>query len=142
VSDDRWALDRFVQAQARVIEQARAELAAGRKASHWMWFVFPQLKALGRSGTARFYGLESLEEARAYWEHPLLGARLRECVALALQHRERGAHQIFGSPDDLKFCSCLTLFERAAPEEPVFAQALDAFYDGRRDALTLELLAA
>jgi uncharacterized protein (DUF1810 family) len=141
MSPDPFDLDRFVQAQAPVIERVQAELAAGRKASHWMWFVFPQLRSLGRSGTARHYGIASLEEARAYWQHPVLGPRLRHCTALVLAVPGRTAHEIFGSPDDLKFRSCCTLFEAAAPEEPVFAQALQRFYGGERDALTLQALA-
>jgi uncharacterized protein (DUF1810 family) len=106
-----------------------------------MWFMFPQLRSLGRSGTARHYGIASLEEARAYWQHPVLGPRLRHCTALVLAVPGRTAHEIFGSPDDLKFRSCCTLFEAAAPEEPVFAQALQRFYGGERDALTLQALA-
>lgn len=141
MEDDRFALERFVQAQAPVIEQVRAELAAGRKASHWMWFVFPQLSALGRGATARHYGIASLDEARAYWRHGLLGPRLLECVAAVLAVPQRSAHDIFGSPDDLKFRSCLTLFERVAPDEPLFAQALERFYGGERDPLTLQALA-
>lgn len=140
MADDPHDLKRFVDAQAPVLDSVRAELAAGAKRSHWMWFVFPQLEALGRSGTARHFGLASLDEARAYWQHPLLGPRLKECVALALASGERDAHRLFGSPDDLKFRSCLTLFERAAPGEPVFAEALQRFYDGQRDPLTLQAL--
>ncbi|MBL8385040.1 MAG: DUF1810 domain-containing protein [Burkholderiales bacterium] len=131
------SLERFVEAQERVYDAVCAELAAGRKASHWMWFIFPQLRALGRSATAQHYGLADLAEARAYWRHPVLGARLRHCAALLLAVRGRSAHQILGAPDDLKLCSSMTLFEAAAPEEPVFAQVLARYYDGRRDALTL-----
>jgi uncharacterized protein (DUF1810 family) len=135
---DPFGLDRFVQAQAPVIERVHAELAAGRKASHWMWFVFPQLRSLGRSGTARRYGIGSREEALAYWRHPLLSARLQHCTALVLAVPHQSAHEIFGSPDDLKFRSCCTLFEAVAPQAPVFAQALRRFYGGERDPLTLQ----
>jgi uncharacterized protein (DUF1810 family) len=138
--DEPFDLDRFVQAQAPMIERVQGELAAGRKTSHWMWFVFPQLKSLGRSSTARHYGLASLDEARAYWRHPVLGPRLQHCTTLVLAVPGRSAHEIFGSPDDLKFRSCCTLFERAAPEATVFAQALQRFYGGERDPLTLQAL--
>ncbi|MDE2607779.1 MAG: DUF1810 domain-containing protein [Burkholderiales bacterium] len=134
-------LDRFVTAQAGVIEDVRAELRAGRKASHWMWFVFPQLKALGRSATALHYGIASLAEARAYLAHPVLGARLRECCALMLQVPGRGAHEILGSPDDLKFRSCCTLFALAQPQEPLFRQCLERFYGGQEDERTMALCA-
>jgi uncharacterized protein (DUF1810 family) len=137
---DPHNLRRFVEAQEPVYEQVRAELQAGSKASHWMWFVFPQLKGLGRSPTAEYFGIASHDEAVAYWTHPLLGPRLRECTDLVLAVEGRTAHQIFGSPDDVKFRSCLTLFERAAPEEPVFARALDKYFEGERDAATLEFL--
>jgi uncharacterized protein (DUF1810 family) len=133
-------LERFVTAQAPVYAAVCDELADGRKASHWMWFVFPQLRALGRSATAKFFGIESLDEARAYAAHPLLGARLRECAQRVLDVQGRSAHQIFGSPDDLKLCSCMTLFEAAAPVEPVFEQVLERYFDGVRDHATLALL--
>ena len=133
-------LQRFVDAQDAVYPAVCAELASGRKASHWMWFVFPQLAALGRSGTARFYGLSDAAHARAYWRHATLGARLRECSRLVLSVQGRSAHDIFGSPDDLKFRSSLTLFAAAAPEETVFADALAVFYGGEPDRRTLALL--
>jgi uncharacterized protein (DUF1810 family) len=138
---DPFDLRRFVSAQEPLVAQVTAELAAGAKTSHWMWFVFPQLKGLGRSGTALHYGIASLDEARAYAQHPVLGARLRHCCALLMDLRGRSALQIFGSIDALKLRSCLTLFERAAPQEPVFAQVLGKYYDGERDAATLQLLA-
>ena len=118
----------------------RAELAAGAKTSHWMWFVFPQLRALGRSATARHYGIADRAEAAAYAAHPVLGPRLVECTRLVLGVHGKSAHAIFGSPDDLKLCSCLTLFEAVAPAERVFAEALARYYEGRRDERTLELL--
>jgi len=133
-------LERFVDAQASVYAAVLGELGAGRKTSHWMWFVFPQLKALGRSRTALFYGLEDRAEAAAYWGHPLLGPRLLECTRLVLATTGRSAHAIFGSPDDLKLCSCMTLFEAVAPEEPAFRAVLDRFYAGVADVATLEQL--
>lgn len=145
------SLDRFVQAQARVFADVASELAVGRKQTHWMWFIFPQLAALGRSATAQFYGLADLAEARAYLAHPLLGARLRHCVGLIMPHVEKTAHEIFGSPDDMKLRSCLTLFREAAQaqaDRTLFQAALGQFYgaaasgvdaDGA-DPLTLEIL--
>jgi uncharacterized protein (DUF1810 family) len=137
---DPHALQRFIAAQAPVIDAVLAELAAGTKRTHWMWFVFPQLAGLGRSETARFYGLASLAEARAYWQHPLLGPRLRGCCDLLLPQAARGAERVLGPVDALKLRSCLTLFERAAPDEPVFGELLDAFYADARDDATLALL--
>jgi len=139
-SDDPHDLQRFVAAQQAVFQQVLAELAAGAKTSHWMWFIFPQLKGLGRSATARHYGLASLAEAQAYWRHPVLGPRLKTCCVHLLPHRDLTALEIFGPTDALKLCSCLTLFERAAPQEPVFAQLLAQYYAGQRDAATLALL--
>ena len=137
----RYYLDRFVAAQAAVDDQALAELQRGRKASHWMWFVFPQLAGLGRSPTAQFYALGSLDEAQAYFAHPLLGPRLRECTAAANAHTGLTANQLFGSPDDLKFRSSVTLFAHAAPEEPAFREALEIYFSGKGDPATLDLLA-
>jgi len=133
-------LERFVEAQAPVYASVLRELGAGSKTSHWMWFVFPQLKSLGRSSTARFYGIEDRAEAAAYWRHPLLGPRLVECTRLVLATSGRSAHAIFGSPDDLKLCSSMTLFDAVAPEEPAFRSVLDRFYAGVADAATLDLL--
>ena len=138
--DDPFALQRFVDAQDPVYAQVCAELRAGAKASHWMWFVFPQHEALGRSATAKHFGIASHAEALAYWRHPVLGARLKACTGLVLSVQGRSAHQIFRSPDDLKFCSSMTLFEQVAPDEPLFGQALVKYFGGRRDALTLSLL--
>jgi uncharacterized protein (DUF1810 family) len=138
---DPYALERFVAAQAPVIDAVRAELAAGTKRTHWMWFVFPQLAALGRSETARLYGIGSAAEAQAYWQHPVLRPRLVQCAALLLPHRERGAERVLGGTDALKLRSSLTLFEAVAPDEPMFGRLLDAFYAGQRDAATLDLLA-
>lgn len=133
--------EHFIAAQAPVYAQVLTELRAGRKRSHWMWFIFPQLRELGRSETARRFGLAGLEEARAYAAHPLLGARLRECVALAAAIEAASAHEVFGFPDDLKFRSCVTLF-LAATGEALFGQALARYYDGEADPLTLQALDA
>jgi uncharacterized protein (DUF1810 family) len=133
-------LERFVVAQAPVYERVRAELAAGAKASHWMWFIFPQLRGLGRSAMAEHFGLVGRAEAEAYLAHPVLGVRLRECTRLVLDVRNRTVHEIFGSPDDLKFRSSMTLFATVAPEEPQFRQALDRSFGSRPDTLTEQML--
>jgi len=135
-------LERFVVAQDAVLPDVRRELGAGAKRSHWMWFVFPQLTGLGRSSTARQYGLPDLPAARAYLAHPVLGPRLKDATGLVCRHRGRSAHAIFGSPDNLKFRSCMTLFAQAAPDEPLFREALALFYGGAPDPRTLELLDA
>src|SRR6476659_3909139 len=125
--DDPYDLQRFVDAQAGVYDAVCDELRNGHKTRHWMWFVFPQLQGLGQSAMAHWYGIASLDEARAYLAHPLLGPRLRECTQLVLRVEGRTARAIFGAPDDLKFRSCMTLFGFAAPDEDVFAQALDKY---------------
>jgi uncharacterized protein (DUF1810 family) len=135
-------LERFVQAQAPYIAQAKAELASGRKRTHWMWFVFPQMRGLGRSEMARHFGLISRAEAAAYLAHPILGARLRACVELVLEVDDRSAHAIFGTPDDMKLRSCLTLFREVDEPGGVFARALEKFFGGELDGATLALLAA
>ena len=140
--DDPHRLERFVSAQAPVHAQVCAELAAGEKRSHWMWFVFPQLADLGRSSTAQNYGIASIAEALAYWRHPVLGERLARCTSLVMEVQARTAFQIFHSPDDLKFRSCMTLFHAVLPDEPLFARALDKYYGGEADPLTLSLLEA
>jgi uncharacterized protein (DUF1810 family) len=137
--DDPFDLQRFVDAQADAIDRVLAELAAGEKRSHWMWFIFPQVAGLGASAMSKRYAIGSLDEARAYLDHPLLGSRLRQCVELTMRHQDRSALQIFGRPDDMKFRSCLTLFDQAAPGG-VFGEALLAFFDGARDAATLGIL--
>jgi|SRR5579872_32778 len=139
MSDDPFDLQRFVAAQAPVIDTVRAELAAGRKQSHWMWFVFPQIAGLGFSPTAVHYAISSADEAAAFLAHPVLGVRLRETTELANRASERSAREVFGSPDDLKFRSSMTLFDRIAPGE-VFAEALQRYFDGAPDPLTLERL--
>lgn len=133
-------LARFVEAQDRVYESVCNELALGEKTSHWMWFVFPQLKSLGHSPIAKHYGIESAEEALAYWQHPVLGRRLLECTQLVLAQPNTTARDIFGSPDDLKFKSCLTLFAQVAPQEQAFKLALTRFFGGKPDENTLKLL--
>jgi len=134
-------LQRFVDAQADVFAQVESELRAGRKRSHWMWFIFPQLAGLGFSHMSQFYALDSLAEARAYLAHPILGPRLRACVKWVCAIEGRGLGEIFGAPDDAKFRSSMTLFAQAAPEEPVFAEALAKTCGGQSDPATLNLLA-
>ncbi|OBH05239.1 MULTISPECIES: DUF1810 domain-containing protein [unclassified Mycobacterium] len=140
MAHDPFDLNRFVEAQAAVYDNVLEELRGGRKRSHWMWFVFPQLRGLGSSPTAVHYGISSLEEARAYLRHDLLGPRLRECVRLVNEVRGRSAAEIFGSPDDLKLRSSMTLFSRATEDNGDFLALLDKYYDGRQDKLTVERL--
>ncbi|MDC9822933.1 DUF1810 domain-containing protein [Devosia sp. ZB163] len=130
----------FVAAQDRVLPDVLAELRAGRKASHWMWFIFPQLTALGRSDTARRFGISGLAEAKAYLAHPVLGPRLIGCTGIVNGVAGRTAHEIFGVPDDLKFRSSMTLFGRAADDPAPFRLALAKYYGGEEDPLTVELL--
>ncbi|MEE7450610.1 calpastatin [Methylobacterium radiotolerans] len=139
---DIYDLGRFVTAQEGVYPRALAELRAGDKRSHWMWFIFPQIAGLGASPMARRYAIGSLAEAEAYAAHPVLGARLRACTAAVNAVAGRSAHAIFGAPDDLKFRSSMTLFARAAPGEPLFADALARYFDGAPDPRTLAKLAA
>jgi uncharacterized protein (DUF1810 family) len=133
----RFDLARFTAAQAGVYDQALAELKAGRKRSHWMWFVFPQIAGLGSSPSARRYAISSLEEARAYLADPVLGPRLIDCASALLAGEGRTAEEILGYPDDLKLRSSMTLFRRAAPEIEVFQEVLDRFYEGKPDPQTL-----
>ena len=133
-------LARFVTAQDGVIARALAELKAGHKQSHWMWFVFPQIAGLGHSAMAQRYAIADLDEARAYLAHPVLGPRLKQCTEAVLAIEGKSAHAIFGSPDDLKFRSSMTLFAAAAAEEPHFRAALDKYFAGQGDALTLNRL--
>ena len=133
-------LARFLDAQAPVIDTVRAELAAGAKQTHWMWFVFPQLAGLGRSATAAHFAIHRLEEARAYLAHPVLGPRLLDCTALINAVEGRSAHQIFGAPDDLKFRSSMTLFAQAADNPGPFEAALTKYFAGQPDSATLSLL--
>ena len=133
-------LERFVEAQSRDYDTALREIRGGRKRSHWMWYIFPQLRGLGYSSTAQFYGLRDLQEARDYMAHPLLGPRLIEISEALLTLETDNPGAVMGYPDDLKLCSCMTLFELAAPEQPVFARVLEKYYAGRRDQRTLALL--
>jgi uncharacterized protein (DUF1810 family) len=135
-------LERFVAAQAPIYSLARIELGRGEKESHWMWFVFPQIAGLGFSATARFFALSGAAEARAYLDHALLGARLRECTEAVLAHRGRSPEAIFGEIDAIKFRSSMTLFEAVAASPSPFGEAIDAFFGGERDAATLEKLVA
>lgn len=137
---DPFNLSRFVEAQRPLFDRVMDELRAGRKTSHWMWFVFPQLRGLGHSEMADRFAISTLDEAQAYLEHDLLGPRLEQCVRAVLEHRGMNAKQIFGSPDDLKFRSCLTLFMCAQTGSALYQQALDQFYSGEPDRRTLLLL--
>ena len=134
------AVQRFIDAQDRVYQRVCSELRNGRKETHWMWFVFPQLRGLGQSTISKHFGIESAQEAQQYIRHPVLRERLVECTGLVLAHRDRTLHQIFGSPDDLKFRSCMTLFQWVAPEEICFNEALVRFCNGEPDAATSQLL--
>ena len=140
-SDDPHDLARFVQAQAGSYEQALAEVRSGRKHSHWMWYVFPQFEGLGFSATSRRYSIKSVEEAKAYLSHPVLGPRLAACARAALSVEGRSALEVFGSPDDMKLKSCATLFASVSPAGSVFEQILDKYFSGKRDDKTLRLLA-
>ncbi len=139
-STDPFNLSRFVEAQEQNYDQALAEIKSGRKRSHWMWYVFPQLDGLAFSSTSKFYAIKSLDEARAYLEHPVLGPRLLECAEALVQIQGRTANQIFGSPDDLKLKSSATLFAHVSDAGSVFHQVLAKFYRGGADEKTLQLL--
>jgi uncharacterized protein (DUF1810 family) len=137
---DSYDLGRFVRAQQDDYEQALAEIRSGRKRSHWMWYIFPQVEGLGFSSTSRLYAIKSLAEAAAYLAHPVLGPRLRACAEAALQVDGLSAFEIFGSPDDMKLRSSATLFASVSPEGSVFHRLLEKFFDGERDGRTLSLL--
>ena len=139
--DDGYDLKRFVDAQAGSYKRALSELRAGAKRSHWMWFVFPQIAGLGTSAMAQRYAIVTLDEARAYLGHELLGSRLHACTAAVNGLTGRSAQAIFGSPDDMKFRSSMTLFALAAPDEPAFTSALATYFGGIADPLTLDRLA-
>jgi uncharacterized protein (DUF1810 family) len=139
-TSDPHDLRRFVQAQEGVHEQALAEIKSGRKRSHWMWYIFPQIDGLGFSATSRLYAIKSLAEAKAYLEHPVLGPRLVECAEAALAVEGRTAHEIFGSPDDMKLRSCATLFAHVSPQGSVFHRVLVGYFRGLTDEQTLRLL--
>jgi uncharacterized protein (DUF1810 family) len=137
---NRYNLNRFLQAQVANYDQALAELRNGRKRSHWIWFIFPQIEGLGSSSMAQYYAIQSLDEAEAYFHHPVLGARLQECAEALLSVEGRSAREILGSPDDLKVRSCATLFERVSPVGSVFQHLLEKYYGGARDEKTLQRL--
>ena len=139
-ANDPYDLQRFVEAQDPVYDAVCAELSNGRKESHWMWFIFPQLRGLGHSHMAHKFGISSRQEAEAYLKHPVLGPRLRECSHLVNLVEGRSIHQILGYPDDLKFKSSMSLFASVAPDEHVFREALQKYFGGELDRLTLELL--
>lgn len=140
MSDDPFQLQRFTAAQADVYQEALSEIKAGLKQGHWMWFVFPQIDGLGRSGTARFYSIKSAEEAVAYLNHPVLGWRLIECSEAILGANGKSAEEMLGSPDHLKLWSSMTLFAALRPINPVFAGVIERFFGGQRDAQTINLL--
>jgi len=142
MTDDPYGLQRFVDAQdaGATFDRATAELHAGRKAGHWMWFIFPQVAGLGHSEMSRRYAISSLAEARAYLSHPVLGPRLTACAQIVAGLAGRTAEQVFGGIDAVKLRSSMTLFRRAAPDEPVFAEVLDRFFGGEADAATDRLL--
>jgi uncharacterized protein (DUF1810 family) len=137
---DPYDLDRFVQAQEHCYRQALAEIRKGEKVSHWMWYIFPQLEGLGSSPTARRYSIKSLDEAKSYLDHPVLGTRLKECAEAALAVQGRSVWAIFGSPDDLKLRSSATLFALVSPPDSVFHRLLDKYFAGEPDRQTLRLL--
>jgi uncharacterized protein (DUF1810 family) len=138
--NDTYDLQRFVDAQNPVFEQVCSELQKGRKRSHWMWFVFPQLRGLGASSMANKFGISSQDEAEAYLRHPILGPRLRECTRLVNLAEGSSIEEIFGYPDNLKFHSCITLFAQVEPEDDVFAAALQKYFDGQPDQVTIDHL--
>ena len=138
--DIQYDFDRFVAAQDAVYEAALAELTAGRKETHWMWYIFPQIEGLGHSQTSAFYVISGKAEAAAYLAHPILGPRIIECTKATLQHAQNGAPALFSPPDDLKFQSSISLFSRAKPCDPVFEAALNAFFGGVACQPTLETL--
>ncbi|XOF32482.1 MAG: DUF1810 domain-containing protein [Candidatus Electrothrix sp. YB6] len=139
-SRDPFDLQRFVRAQNSVWRQVVRELRQGRKQTHWMWFVFPQVQGLGRSAVAEQYAIRSMEEAEAYLAHTVLGSRLQECVQLTLAVKGRSAGELFGYPDELKFRSCLTLFRETVGENSLFTHALDRYFSGRGDWLTVDII--
>lgn len=132
-------LSRFIEAQGQNYERALQEIKAGHKCSHWMWFIFPQLKGLGRSATSTYYGIDGMSEAEEYLSHPILGNRLREISEVLLKLDSNNAHEIFGSPDDLKLRSCMTLFDKVSPHD-IFNDVLNKYFDGEVDYITLKLL--
>ncbi|MDQ2998250.1 MAG: DUF1810 domain-containing protein [Chloroflexota bacterium] len=138
--NDPFNLERFVSAQSKDYHAVRKELKCGRKETHWMWYIFPQIDGLGYSPTSKRYAIKSKQEAQQYLEHPVLGKNLRECVQLLLDLEGRSAAEIFGFPDDLKLKSSMTLFAYIKSEAPMFARVLDKYFQGERDIKTLNLL--
>jgi uncharacterized protein (DUF1810 family) len=138
--DQQFDLKRFVEAHERDYARALAEVRAGRKRGHWMWYIFPQIAGLGFSSTSQHYAIKSIDEARAFLAHPVLGAHLREISEAVLNVENKSAHEILGSPDDMKLQSCGTLFAQVSPEGSVFHRVLDKYYDGERDPKTIRLL--
>jgi uncharacterized protein (DUF1810 family) len=139
-STDRYNLDRFVIAQESIFKRVLSELRAGAKMGHWMWFIFPQIRGLGRSPTSIEYAISSLDEAQAYLQHPVLGPRLKECTQLVLDVDGRSATDIFGTPDDVKFRSSMTLFAQVSGDDDIFHRALQKYFEGVSDQLTLDRL--
>ena len=137
---DPFHLERFLIAQERVYQHVLSELQAGEKISHWMWFIFPQIRGLGRSPISIEYAISSQDEARAYLQHPVLGSRLKECTKLVLLVEGRSAFEIFDEPDDMKFRSSMTLFAQVSNHDDLFQRALDKYFDGKPDRLTLDRL--
>ena len=142
MTNDPFNLQRFVSAQDQhdTYKNARKELLNGRKETHWIWFIFPQVDGLGYSPTSKLYAIKSRVEAQQYLEHPILGKRLRECVEILLKLQGRSASQVFGSPDDMKLKSSMTLFAAVQSQEPAFAGVLDKYFQGKRDITTIQLL--
>jgi uncharacterized protein (DUF1810 family) len=140
LNDDPFNLNRFIRAQESVYENVLWELQNGRKQTHWMWFIFPQIEGLGYSPMSKLYSIKNIMEAREYLQHPILGARLLDCARIVLELKDRSAHEIFGSPDDLKLQSSMTLFTTLTDSGSVFEQVLDNYYNGERDGKTLDLL--
>lgn len=138
--EDRFLLQRFIQAQSNLYSDVVSELKQGSKIKHWMWFVFPQVKGLGRTSTAEKYAIKSIEEAKAYIAYPILGNRLRECTELVLEIDGCTINQIFGYPDDLKFKSSITLFKQVAEDNKIFKDAIVKYFDGQEDILTIDIL--
>ena len=138
--EDPYELTRFIEAQDRIYDRVLLELGSGCKRSHWMWFVFPQIDGLGYSSTTKFYSIKSIEEARRYLDHPVLGKRLRECAEAILALEGLSASQVFGYPDDMKLKSSMTLFASVAEGQSVFERVLEKYYRGNRDERTLAIL--
>ncbi|MGA2491025.1 MAG: DUF1810 domain-containing protein [Anaerolineales bacterium] len=139
-NNDPYDLSRFLRAQETIYESVLAELGNGRKQSHWMWFIFPQIEGLGYSSTSKYYSIKSMEEAREYLKHPLLGPRLLKCAETVLAIKGKNALEIFGSPDDMKLGSSMTLFACATESETVFVRVLEKYFDGKPDKKTQILL--